>query len=168
MIAAECTARGAFSPSRQQNRRYGRWILMGGLNCHKMTLRKYTERSVGCNLRCRIYKLALNHRRGCNSQPLKGFKTPISKAIFPSGYQGLGLAWRYLNFVTFRLPQGSDGEAGPRGQQGMFGQKGDEGARGFPGLPGPVGLQVSRHQFILHSHTPVVVCLVAVLFLLSL
>uniref|UniRef100_A0A3Q1B6I1 Fibrillar collagen NC1 domain-containing protein n=1 Tax=Amphiprion ocellaris TaxID=80972 RepID=A0A3Q1B6I1_AMPOC len=46
-----------------------------------------------------------------------------------------------LDFVNFKLPQGSDGEAGPRGQQGMFGQKGDEGPRGFPGLPGPIGLQ---------------------------
>lgn len=64
----------------------------------------------------------------------------------------MGSECRYLGFISFNLPQGSDGEAGPRGQQGMFGQKGDEGPRGFPGLPGPVGLQVSPHQ--LYSHAP--------------
>lgn len=64
----------------------------------------------------------------------------------------MGSECRYLGFIPFNLPQGSDGEAGPRGQQGMFGQKGDEGPRGFPGLPGPVGLQVSpRH---LYPHAP--------------
>lgn len=65
------------------------------------------------------------------------------KQLFYTRYSPISLERRYLDFIAFHLPQGSDGEAGPRGQQGMFGQKGDEGPRGFPGLPGPVGLQVS-------------------------
>lgn len=64
LTAAECTVSEAFSPSQRWNRLYGRRILVGGLNCHKMTFRKDSERTVGCYLQFHI-----NHRCGWSSQP---------------------------------------------------------------------------------------------------
>lgn len=118
---------GSFQPLVTVKQMVWGWILVGGWNCPKMTFRKASD---------------INLPSPIDVDAIHILKKDL-KQLFHRRYSPISLERRYLDFIAFHLPQGSDGEAGPRGQQGMFGQKGDEGPRGFPGLPGPVGLQVS-------------------------